>query len=104
MSAYYDITEVIEMGKMAGMFFNKTGRILFYVCIIIYLYGDLAIYGAAVAKSLRDSEQLRSCCGFFDFSVRSRHEIYYTLRVESVLWKNGIKHYRLKPMHNLILN
>ena len=58
MSAYYDITEVIEMGKMAGMFFNKTGRILFYVCIIIYLYGDLAIYGAAVAKSLRDSEQL----------------------------------------------
>ena len=54
MSAYYDITEVIEMGKMAGMFFNKTGRTLFYVCIIIYLYGDLAIYGAAVAKSLRD--------------------------------------------------
>ena len=54
MSAYYDITEVIEMGKMAGMFFNKTGRMLFYICIIIYLYGDLAIYGAAVAKSLRD--------------------------------------------------
>jgi hypothetical protein len=25
MSAYYEITEVIEMGKMAGMFFNKTG-------------------------------------------------------------------------------
>ena len=54
MSAYYDITEVIEMGKMAGMFFNKTGKTLFYICIIIYLYGDLAIYGAAVAKSLRD--------------------------------------------------
>ena len=55
MSAYYDITEVIEMGKMAAMFFNKTGRTLFYICIIIYLYGDLAIYGAAVAKSLRDT-------------------------------------------------
>ena len=27
---------------------------LFYICITIYLYGDLAIYGAAVAKSLRD--------------------------------------------------
>ena len=27
---------------------------LFYLCITIYLYGDLAIYGAAVAKSLRD--------------------------------------------------
>ena len=54
MSAYYDITEVIEMGKMAGMFFSKTGRTLFYICLIIYLYGDLAIYGAAVAKSIRD--------------------------------------------------
>jgi hypothetical protein len=92
-SAYYDITEVFEMGKMATMFFSKTGtniiiqmarqamiltpfvagKTLFYVCITIYLYGDLAIYGllldyhyqalityklmrigAAVAKSLRD--------------------------------------------------
>ena len=85
------------MGKMAALFFNKPGRILFYLCLTIYLYGDLvstysiflvfwyyislkkvdskfvwsekwilisrifslptikqAIYGAAVAKSLRD--------------------------------------------------
>ncbi len=42
------------MGKMASLFFNRTGRVLFYICITIYLYGDLAIYGAAVAKSLRD--------------------------------------------------
>jgi hypothetical protein len=41
------------MGKMASLFFNKTGRIAFYLCLTIYLYGDLAIYGAAVAKSLR---------------------------------------------------
>ena len=27
---------------------------MFYLCITIYLYGDLAIYGAAIAKSLRD--------------------------------------------------
>lgn len=73
-SAYYDITEVFEMGKMADMFFNKTGkysqmqnffcncpkklffsgRTLFYLCIAVYLYGDLAIYATAVAKSLRD--------------------------------------------------
>ena len=25
-SAYYSITEVIEMGKMASMFFNRTGK------------------------------------------------------------------------------
>ena len=53
-SAYYDISEVIEMGKMASMFFSPMGRTLFYLCITVYLYGDLAIYGAAVAKSLRD--------------------------------------------------
>ena len=51
---YYTISEIFEMGKMAGLFFNKSGRILFYLCLTIYLYGDLAIYGAAVAKSLRD--------------------------------------------------
>lgn len=51
---YYNIVEVFEMGKMASLFFNKAGRIAFYLCLTIYLYGDLAIYGAAVAKSLRD--------------------------------------------------
>lgn len=51
---FYSITEIFEMGKMASLFFNKGGRILFYLCLTIYLYGDLAIYGAAVAKSLRD--------------------------------------------------
>ena len=32
----------------------RKGRNMFYLCLVIYLYGDLAIYGAAVAKSLRD--------------------------------------------------
>jgi hypothetical protein len=27
---------------------------LFYLCIIVYLFGDLAIYAAAVAKSMTD--------------------------------------------------
>lgn len=40
------------MGQMASMFFNKVGVNLFYFCIIIYLYGDLAIYAAAVPVSL----------------------------------------------------
>lgn len=30
------------------------GITLFYICVIIYLFGDLAIYAAAVPKSLRD--------------------------------------------------
>jgi len=53
-SSYYEISEITEMGRMAGLFFSRTGRNLFYLCLVIYLYGDLAIYGAAVAKSLRD--------------------------------------------------
>ena len=27
---------------------------MFYICMVIYLFGDLAIRGAAVAKSVRD--------------------------------------------------
>ena len=32
----------------------SAGVNIFYVMIALYLYGDLAIYAAAVAKSLRD--------------------------------------------------
>merc|ERR1719237_279930 len=50
----YEIREITEMGRMAGLFFSRGGRNLFYICLVVYLYGDLAIYGAAVAKSVRD--------------------------------------------------
>jgi len=30
------------------------GILLFYVCMIVYLYGDLAIYAVAVPETLRD--------------------------------------------------
>jgi len=53
-STYYEITEITEMGRMASLFFSRGGRNMFYICLVIYLYGDLAIYGAAVAKSVRD--------------------------------------------------
>lgn len=51
---YYVIRDKIEMGQMASIFFNKFGTTLFYLCFAIYLYGDLSIYGAAVANSLAD--------------------------------------------------
>lgn len=50
----YEITRITEMGKMSSLFFSRGGRNMFYLCLAIYLYGDLAIYGAAVAKSVRD--------------------------------------------------
>ncbi|KAH9382892.1 hypothetical protein HPB48_023511 [Haemaphysalis longicornis] len=52
---YFAITETFEMGQMAHLFFSKVGVNLFYIIIAMYLYGDLAIYGAAVSKSLRDA-------------------------------------------------
>ncbi|TKC53439.1 hypothetical protein EI555_014894, partial [Monodon monoceros] len=48
----FEITDRVEMGQMASMFFSKVGVNLFYFCIITYLYGDLAIYAAAVPFSL----------------------------------------------------
>lgn len=51
---YYIICDKIEMGQMAAIFFNRFGTTLFYLCFAIYLYGDLSIYGAAIAKSLAD--------------------------------------------------
>lgn len=51
---YYKLEEKFELGAMAALFFNDLGRVFFYLCISIYLYGDLSIYLAAVAKSLRD--------------------------------------------------
>ncbi|GFO04325.1 transmembrane protein 104-like [Plakobranchus ocellatus] len=53
-SPSFEITSTMEMGTMASMYFNKVGVVLFNLCIIIYLYGDLSIYAAAVPKSLRD--------------------------------------------------
>ncbi|XP_068193791.1 transmembrane protein 104 [Antennarius striatus] len=50
----FDIVERMEMGQMASMFFNKVGVNMFYICIIVYLYGDLAIYAAAVPISLME--------------------------------------------------
>lgn len=49
---YYSLNEKIELGEMATLFYNKVGRILFFVALCIYLYGDLAIYATAISKTL----------------------------------------------------
>lgn len=35
-------------------FYSTVGVNMFYLCIIVYLYGDLAIYAAAVPMSLME--------------------------------------------------
>lgn len=51
---YYVLDRKIELGEMARIFFNDFGRYLFFLCFAVYLYGDLSIYSAAVAKTFRD--------------------------------------------------
>ncbi|XP_022233734.1 transmembrane protein 104 homolog isoform X3 [Drosophila obscura] len=51
---YYQLSHKFELGEMATIFFNEIGRIMFFLCLIVYLYGDLSIYSAAVSRSLRD--------------------------------------------------
>jgi len=52
--SYFEINDVFEMGQMAILYFNRVGLILFYLSMCIYLYGDLAVYAAAVPTTLRD--------------------------------------------------
>ena len=33
----YEIREITEMGRMAGLFFSRGGRNLFYICLVKYL-------------------------------------------------------------------
>ncbi|XP_045073124.1 transmembrane protein 104-like [Coregonus clupeaformis] len=51
---HFDIVERVEMGQMASMFFNKVGVNMFYICMVVYLHGDLAIHAAAVPISLME--------------------------------------------------
>ena len=97
---YYNISEIFEMGKMASLFFNRFGRIAFYLCLTIYLYGDLAIYGAAVAKSLRDV-----MCTYVPANVsKSSNNISeYELCFESVENLNRFDIYRISLAGFVIL-
>ncbi|KRT85192.1 Amino acid transporter [Oryctes borbonicus] len=53
-SRYYSLNEKMGLGYIASLYFNRWGIILFYISLCIYLYGDLAIYAAAIGKSLAD--------------------------------------------------
>lgn len=49
----FNIITTLQMIKLDVIFF-PVGLYIFYICVVVYLYGDLAIYAAAVPKSLRD--------------------------------------------------
>ena len=53
-----DYSELTVQYNLVLYFFHcvsvAVGINLFYICTIVYLFGDLAVYAAAVPKSLRD--------------------------------------------------
>lgn len=51
---YYTLHTKVELGQMTALYFNKWGRMFFYISLCIYLYGDLAIYTTAIGKSVLD--------------------------------------------------
>lgn len=47
---------------MAETLFSRNGNIAFYACVIVYLYGDLAIYavGAFATRGVQIAAQMGS--------------------------------------------
>ncbi|GLE04372.1 hypothetical protein PINS_up013302 [Pythium insidiosum] len=50
----FDLSRKVELAQMAHALFNHHGIVAFYTCVVVYLYGDLAIYAVAVPKSMRE--------------------------------------------------
>uniref|UniRef100_A0A8D9A3N6 Transmembrane protein 104 homolog n=1 Tax=Cacopsylla melanoneura TaxID=428564 RepID=A0A8D9A3N6_9HEMI len=48
----YTLETKVEMAEMSAMYFSRVGRSLFFLVLVVYLFGDLAIYCATVSKSL----------------------------------------------------
>lgn len=76
---YYTLNQRIELGEMASLFYNKVGRTLFYIALCVYLYGDLSIYVAAIAKSMSDIvckyENIENADNMEDFDVKCSDSI-----------------------------
>lgn len=47
----FEISKKVEVSEMASMFLSKVSLVFSYFAIIIYLFGDLAIYSTTVPKS-----------------------------------------------------
>mmetsp|Transcript_16118 Transcript_16118/g.33213 ORF Transcript_16118/g.33213 Transcript_16118/m.33213 type:complete len:386 (+) Transcript_16118:375-1532(+) len=45
----------VEMGGMAETLLGKGGRLFFYLILLVYLYGDLAIYAVTVPQSVLET-------------------------------------------------
>lgn len=51
---FYTLDEKVELGEMSTIFFSSSGAMAVYLCLAVYLFGDLSIYCAALSTTLRD--------------------------------------------------
>eukprot|EP00027_Filamoeba_sp_ATCC50430_P018942 CAMPEP_0168564300 /NCGR_PEP_ID=MMETSP0413-20121227/13167_1 /TAXON_ID=136452 /ORGANISM="Filamoeba nolandi, Strain NC-AS-23-1" /LENGTH=470 /DNA_ID=CAMNT_0008595953 /DNA_START=23 /DNA_END=1432 /DNA_ORIENTATION=- len=70
-TSIFDIKRRVELGLMSEMFLGKWGQKAFYATLIIYLYGDLAIYSVSVPSSLA------KVTGGIPFLNMDEHDSYY---------------------------
>ncbi|XP_050309814.1 transmembrane protein 104 homolog [Anthonomus grandis grandis] len=48
----FNLNHKVELGEMASLYLSKSGHMLFFITLCIYLFGDLTIYVAASGKTL----------------------------------------------------
>lgn len=73
-----------ELSEMATTLFSRTGQFSFYVCLCLYLYGDLTIYSAAIGKTLVDLScnikenvtDLDPCWESYSFTRRVMYQMF----------------------------
>lgn len=53
-ASLFEITRRTEVGAMSALFLGRRGANFFYAVMAVYLYGDLAIYGASVPLTLAE--------------------------------------------------
>ncbi|XP_075676151.1 transmembrane protein 104 homolog isoform X2 [Dermatophagoides pteronyssinus] len=50
----FNINEKFELGNMTELFLNQYLSKIFFISVIVYLFGDIVIYNSMMSKSLRD--------------------------------------------------
>ncbi|KAL1516708.1 hypothetical protein ABEB36_000585 [Hypothenemus hampei] len=85
---YYNLNRRVELGEIAGLYLCKTGHLLFFISLCIYLFGDLTIYIAASGKiivnlSCKPSNATEnfteSCWGESEVTKMDMYRIYVAL-------------------------
>ncbi|KAK9505655.1 hypothetical protein O3M35_009656 [Rhynocoris fuscipes] len=84
---FFTLDIKVEMSEMATILYNKIGKYVFYICLCLYLYGDLTIYSAAIAKTIvntscttpTNTTDDHLCWESYNFTKRRMYKMYLGL-------------------------